>query len=541
MVFTRIFSNGKNKEKIHIVFYLILFFIILTVFCENFIAGTSFDLLGLRTIDDQALQASLRKYHEQPLSQITFMNDYGYGWFFWFPMYIITLPLYFVYRFAGIAWPLIVIPRMQSLFFSVLCLFLMYKIVSLYTKNKLIIVTAIFLMPIFPTGAYFAGRFGTNPQTAFFSMLSVWYVLKNSKIDTIDLRKVLGSFALAMGTKTSAIIIAPILILLVLERYGWKFNKRNIVIWIRESFFAFILMVFTISPAILLAPFNIQNATNSFNVLYSYVSQRSGSADIILNFGGFIGESYFLMAAVLLFLGLIYLSATQKYKRDFLWLFCGSALGILFLCRTIDYGSMYIVIYGFAISFVLPLGLIALEYINVKDIKIKSRIVSVICCLMCVQQLFFIGGKVIRNDSYSILAYYDYYMNNVSAYNARHNALLDNNNGNIIVFVDWSVPAIVSSLGHEDITYYTIWNDLGVYNQEVNNIVLDKKCDAMTKTQEELQQILDENENSLSQSKQLRMNDFYARQSLVYNNRLFDSEWKLYYEDEGVLMYRRIE
>lgn len=109
--------NIKKYLKSHIVLILyitIIFSFAIVILIENFVYSKTFGVLCLRCIDDVAFQFSLHKYHSFRGIQLLCMNDYGYGWIFWFPMTLITWPLQYIAENTGVVWPLIVAPSVLT-------------------------------------------------------------------------------------------------------------------------------------------------------------------------------------------------------------------------------------------------------------------------------------------------------------------------------------------------------------------------------------------------------------------------------------------
>lgn len=480
------------------------------------------------------------------------MNDYGYGWIYWFPMYLLTYLPKILFEKTGIAWLLLVLPRMQSLFFGVLCSFLSYKIASVFTKNEWIKMVIVLLMPLFPTGGYFAGRFGTINQVAFFSMLSVWLILRNQIFTARDLRISLLAFAVAMGTKISAIVVAPMLILLILNRYNWKLNFTNVKVWIKESFIAFIAMIFFISPAIIIFPFAKQQALASIKLVFSYAVNNQNIGNF-LNFIENIKYTYFDIVGYVLialsFLALIWSIKNLKYKKDLIYkdyicIFSGYFIGIIYLALTITTGKVYSFSYATSISFALPLGIIFVEHIPFKKEKIKKSIVILSSIVLLFLQISFIIRLCIQpqnNKVDNIAKYFNEYSisrNQVNLLDDMQNAIEQLNMESITLFMDFESPILVySSYDYDNIAYSeTIWNNLGTINSENANIYILSKKAIGFQSDEEFNNILS---SYSEQDKKIAITDREYRNSLLENSSSTGSEWKLIYEDEYSYIFQK--
>ena len=409
----------KRYLKSHFVLLLyttIIFSFAMVVFIENFVYSKTFGILCLRCIDDVAFQFSLHKYHAYKGIQLLCMNDYGYGWIYWFPMTLITWPLQFLAESVGIVWPLIVVPRMISLVFSVGCSILAYKIANVFTKNKWIVFSVAILMPLFPAGGYFAGRFGTVAQVAFFSMLSFYTVIKYQRLEEKTLWLALFYFALSMGTKVSSVVMAPMLALVIMNRYEWSFSRKNLFVFLRQIIIAVIEMVFFISPALFLVATKFDVAKESANLLSMYFTANRGhnANGIIDLYLSAMKMAYPLWLVLVLTLMLILLSimSVSKWRenellyRDLFVVGIGEVVGMAYLCLTIPTGGVYIFMYSTAISFALPFGIILFDFIRVKN-NICQRLIIVALVMVSISTMLIgICIKVNRKTPFNILTYY---------------------------------------------------------------------------------------------------------------------------------------
>ena len=341
----------KNYEEICAKYILLCIEVsfVFIIFIENFVCSAKYGMLSLRTIDDVAFQASLHNYHISKGADVLFMNDYGYGWIYWFPIFILTYPFHWLAESTSVVFPLLVTPRMLSLLYSILCAFLMYKIVSIYTEKQWIRMSSTLLLPLFPTGGYAAGRFGTISQVAFWSMLSFYLVIRKEKLSEKDLRIALLAFAVAMGTKVSAVCAVPLLSFAILNRYGWKFTRVNILLWIQEAFLAVVVMIGLMSPTVLLFLIFPEKGRDSWKVLESYwMRNNTGHGNIWENFVAAVQVTMpaWMIALLAVFLVGVTIKGISCRKEgvkylDYMMFPIGYAVGMLYLCFTISSGSYY--------------------------------------------------------------------------------------------------------------------------------------------------------------------------------------------------------
>lgn len=513
-----------------------------TICLQNFIAGMGFELLSLRSVDDFAFQASIHRFFGYKGLELTNMNDYGYGWIYWFPIYLISYPAYLLMVEFGIEWPLLVLPRMQSLFFAVGCSVIAYKIVCKYTKNEWIRVAVVLLLPIYPAGAYWAGRFGTVNQTAFFSMLSVWLIIKHDELDRKKLRSGIMTFAIALATKVSAIVVAPLLVLLVLLRFKWKFGFKNILIWFQEGILAFAVFIVCMSPALALAPINLDRARDSWNILLTFFTNNQGTANIMANFKGMIGMTtwnifYYFMCA-----GLIVLAVNEICKRkkigDYTIFLAGYIIGILYLCGTIPTGSTYVFMYSTAVSFVLPLGILAFELL-------EKRLLISVASVMCISlQMFYCGNKVLRKGSYNIYEYYQRVNDNEDIKDEIYiiKQLIEDaaGDGEISYIIDYQGPyGFLTSLENNRVIFDAIvWDDLPSWQEMDFEFMVLSKNSAGFKNEEDF-------ESEIQSFDQERRNnaiiDREIRQQLSKNKIAFGYQWDKIYESERLYIFQKVK
>ncbi len=226
------------------------------LFFENFIYATSFGELTFREIDDLAFQTSLRKIHQNLDSgnfvSLLKLNDYGYGWIYWFSVSLVTYPLYLLHKFQSISWPIIVAPRQISLLFSCLSLLYFKKIFDFLKYDKIKTAVLLLCFSLLPSFGYFSLRFGTVSPIMFFSILALFYSFRvyRDKIGTAY--QSLIAISIASSIKLSGLLIAPVAFFLLsinlLESKNYKAICRNFL-------YLFLLTVLFTIPWAYLLPF----------------------------------------------------------------------------------------------------------------------------------------------------------------------------------------------------------------------------------------------------------------------------------------------
>ncbi len=522
------------------------------IFVQNFVYSSDFATLSLRCMDDVAFHESLYNYHSRlGTKQLLFMNDYGYGWIYWFPIYIVTYIGHLLFEAAGVSWLLIILPRMYSLFFCVMCSVLCYKIICIYTENEWIRSAVVLLMPLFPAGGYFAGRFSTVPQTAFFSMLAVYLVVKNEDLDRKKLRGALSAFAFAMATKTSAIVTAPLLILLVLARYGWRFRWKDIKVWIQEALLAVIVMLAAMSPIILLAPLDIQAAKDSWHILLGYWTKNQGMADMMTNLTQSTTFTMTGKMAMLLCAGLILLivRGIWKLKQDrssvIYWdqvlIPIGYCIGTAYLSLSITSGPTYVYMYATSISFILPFGLLIFEELGNFRWKIGKNLVSVIAVVFCFWQLGTINSIIKVKGANNVMRYFQQGAESkkeAESIRKMEQAVEQLGMQEVNYFADHTgAYSFYNRFEHDDMGYsFVLWDDLGKNEDAgVNLIVLAKNSIGFYGDKE-----FQDTVSRADAVKQEEMKaDREARNMLVKEGIYSGYAWQLVYEDEFAYIFQK--
>ena len=138
------------------------------------------------------------------------VNDYGYGWLFWFVNIVITFPFYFL-SLHGSDLLLISTPRNISLLFMAGSCFLLFKCFKKYSDDKYIPYFAILLFVNYSFFSYVATHFKTTAQITFFCILTFYLIIRNDSLSKRDLMYIALSFAAAIGTKLSGSFIGTVI------------------------------------------------------------------------------------------------------------------------------------------------------------------------------------------------------------------------------------------------------------------------------------------------------------------------------------------
>ena len=154
---------------------LLLFSIFGYYFVENFVLSASWEVLTLRSIDDYAMQDSVRSMQKALLTgnwnRVFSFFDYAYGNAFWLLNSILLLPLYVL----NDAQVLIVVGRQLSLFFVFGSIYIIGLIIDRLRPSagslKYPILIALATMPMV---SIISTKLHVNAQSMFFGILSFY-------------------------------------------------------------------------------------------------------------------------------------------------------------------------------------------------------------------------------------------------------------------------------------------------------------------------------------------------------------------------------
>lgn len=328
----------------------------LYLFIENFIFSASLDLLHFRGIDDQVFQAYLRGFH---LDSKVFNVSHGfsYGWVYWLPLIILTYPFYFLSVNFGIDLPLATLPRQISLLWMMGTAYLLFKISGIYTKDTFLKSLVLLLFLCFHTTGYFSLRFGTIPQIMFFSALTFWLAARKETLAPKDCYWIAVSMAAAIATKLSALLIAPILLLIVADRFSWRLNQKNLGIAVRSFLIAAVSYLALAQPDIEYTRWFMNNTKVDFKAL---VDKYGGFLDGIVQptLPWFV--FWFVLFGILTTGVLSWKKGSAFFRKDYLYIFWGLVLVIGYLVLITSEIERFFT----GVSFLLPLGVLVLAHFN---------------------------------------------------------------------------------------------------------------------------------------------------------------------------------
>ncbi len=461
----------KSLSLISTLFFLILF-------VENFVLSQSFSALQLREIDDLAFQAILREIHQDfssfHLDRIFRMNYYGYGWSFWIIFSVLTYPFYLIAQLSGFFMPLIILPRMLSLAFVIGTTILVYKSLSIYSKNEFLKFIAILLLLSFPAFGSFGLYFRTTAQVMFFSALTFYLAISKETYDKKDLKNIALAAGLCAGTKLNGLMILPVVGIIMLNRLQWSFTKEN---FIKATIFISWLLLFVVvfsNPMLLIAPFKPKYLFKFIDSL-QYNSHMGWQDDFIDNLSGFIEVGYVNLVIAVAFVALPFFSKNNK-KRDLIfivvWLIVCSAL----LAEFMMMGKEYMVNYFTVVAFLAVFSVIAFDGFG----KIGNLLAVLLLALSIILNWHNIALGLYSPLKFFYIAKSDKITAKISAIDEMRNLIesFDQKATTPKVFMDSLAVFPHSNLANDnvEIHFTTARNLLGMQELEINfdYIVLDR-------------------------------------------------------------------
>lgn len=459
-----------------VILYLLTAAIIVYLFVENFVFSSGFSILAFREIDDLAFQVSIRKAHlaimEGNVKQLFYLNDYAYGWVYWFFMSIVTLPSFLLDHYFSIEWPLIVTPRQVSLVFTLASLIVIRKIVRLLGGNEVIAALVVLAYILQPQIGYFSLRFGTVSAVSFFCILSVFFTLKVESFKDLNFYRMIVALSVAGAIKLSGLLISPVILLILFSKLELDKYKEQLVDVIK-GFFGFIFLISILSfPQLPYVFFFKSNAFESLlNNYISMISKPSGASNISL--------FDFLIQGI---------APSTLSLLSFVSLLCLSILGfnsprcrLLMLGFTISF-SILVLFIGNVLSFTSYMT--AFYFLPFIAIVYARKCGVVLVFVVALLGLDFITSlpkfaSFNYNGSYRHSNYYLKQANKADDFALASDIYdcVSKDNGSHI-YIDFSTPSFLNPLSTPNVCLTWVWNDLksnsGYCNGSIDYLVFDK-------------------------------------------------------------------
>ena len=377
-------SYGKHWNAIQ---FAILAGIFCYYFAENFILSESWEVLTLRSIDDFAMNDSIRQMQKTILAgdwtRVFTFFDYGYGNAFWLINAILFMPLYAI----GDAQLQIVAGRQISLLYVFGSIYLVGLIIDRLRPDaqqlKYPILIAIATMPMV---AIISTKLHVNAQSLFFGILSFYLLVREPEITRkhVIWSGVFGG--IAVGLKLTGVFIIPLLGLTLISRL---FDKDNGDLLKDIALFCIIFIVTAsacIAPTLLLFPFFTSELKATYDIFLQFKNMGSSDAfslkTLIIDGMAFYLSPIAFFSSVIFFFPLI---LDDLKKRSFVstLIFFSLAIAEIVLLLIINKEPSYLATYILSLSFFLPLGLLGVWILPAGvPLKIVAVYVIVISSLL---------------------------------------------------------------------------------------------------------------------------------------------------------------
>lgn len=383
---------------------LILGFIFAYYFTENFILSESWEVLSLRSIDDYAMQDSVRSMQRALLSgdwkRVFGFFDYAYGNAFWLFNAILLFPFYFIDN----AQVLIVVGRQVSLIFVFSSIYIVGLVVDKLRPNagslKYPILIALATMPMV---AIISTKLHVNAQSIFFGLLSFYILIKPKLINSRSILLSALFAALAIGFKLTGIFITPLLCILLLDKLRVKGIKNATLKTAGYLAFIIALAMILTAPKVILFPFFINDLELTYKTFSLFKNMQSSEIQISKEFLLSTFSFYFHpfgLSVIFISFALLIFDDIKKRSFTSLYIFCSIALTILVLIITTHKGPDYIATYFLSVAFFIPLGLLGVGCLKLPLDGLK---ITLAYCLIAAT-LFYGAG-----DRENLLRSYDFF------------------------------------------------------------------------------------------------------------------------------------
>ncbi|WP_026760401.1 hypothetical protein [Selenomonas ruminantium] len=479
--------------------------------------------LSLRGIDEMAFHDAIRQYYNFNFPTVLTMNAYAYGEIFWLPLTLLTFPFYWL-GYESVA---LVIPRLLALFFTLLSCIYIYKIISIYTKNGLLIFSVVFLNSLYPIWGWYSTRIGTIPECQFFSIISIYYAVKQSSFSIKNFRKSLLFFAVALGTKISCVIVLPVLVgIYIYKFYDTPLPKLKII---REIVYSILAFIFFFQP-IIYCVWEPELITNSMKLYAHYAFERNGSADYQTNIK-YILENTYNTYLYVIFVGggllLLYKVYAKKQKRlkEVIVLIGLALFGVMYLVLTVPIDPFYMWSYALCINWLFPFLLIGYDSQNKYD-EMSSTFVKCVLIISVILHSYNIYSSVMYKRIANLMTVYQNYSQQKidSLINAR-NYLCKyfGDRDDLKYCIDYTAPLNIFRMSTlESAKHTVIWDDnFNDYEGAYDFYILDKK--------------LTDNTHEISNDRRKQI------KKVKVDNLINDSALKLIYEDDYLLVLIKSE
>lgn len=351
---------------------------------ENFILSQSMEVLTLRSIDDFAMQTSVRRMQNALLAGnwhlIFGFFDYAYGNAFWLFNSILLLPLYFINDEQA----LIVVGRQISLFFVFGSIYIVSLIIDRIRPDgasmKFPILITIATMPMV---SIISTKFHVNPQSIFFGIFAFYLLVRDAEISKSSLRFSAVFAGIAAGFKLTGFFIIPLLCITLLDKLRKSGFKKAVVDTSIYLAISLIIAAAFTAPGLLLFPFFTNELSGTYKTFLLFLNMQNTEAQLSANILWDTFRFYFSpLSLIAIFVSFVFLIFDDANRRQFISIFIfGSIFStLLLLVLIVPKGPIYIATYFINLAFFVPLGLLGICTLNFLPNKLKN--VLVYCILV---------------------------------------------------------------------------------------------------------------------------------------------------------------
>jgi len=349
--------------------FSILASIFIYYFVENFILSESWEVLTLRSIDDFAMNDSIRQMQKAILAgrwkRVFTFFDYGYGNAFWLINAILFMPLY---KIGNVQLQIIVGRQISLLYVFGGVYFVGLIIDKLWADAQQLKYPILIAIATMPMVAIISTKLHVNAQSLFFGILSFYLLLRESNLSRkhVIWSGVFGG--IAVGLKLTGAFVIPLLGLTLVSRL---FEKDNWNLFKEIAIFGIFFVVTAlacIAPTLLLFPFFTSEIKATYETFLQF--KNIGSSDVHSLYTLIVDEMAFYLSPIGFFSAVflcIPLMLDDLKKRNFVstFIFFSLVLAETVLLITTKKAAIYLATYILSLSFFLPLGLLGIGILRV--------------------------------------------------------------------------------------------------------------------------------------------------------------------------------
>jgi hypothetical protein len=348
----------------NVIQFLILVGIFSYYFLENFVLSASWEVLTLRSIDDYAMQDSVRSMQKALVAgnwtQIFSFFDYAYGNAFWILNSILLLPFYLLNE----AQAQIIIGRQISLFFVFGGIYIIGLIIDRIRPDAIFLKYPVLIaIASTPMVAIISTKLHVNAQTVFFGILSFYLLIRDDEIKKQSMLFSSLFAGLAIGFKLTGIFIIPLLVITLLDKLKKRGTKYAAIVAAGYFFITMIIAVVCTTPVILFFPFYVDELTGIYKKFLLFKNMASEEVEISLIILTDSIRFYFsLLTTIVIITSFFFLIYSDIKKKQYIsaYIFCSIIFTVLIVLLVVDKGPVYISTYILSLAFFIPLGLLGI-------------------------------------------------------------------------------------------------------------------------------------------------------------------------------------